>query len=315
MARKKHTSIDEELKQSVYINPLTDFGFKKIFLKKELLISFLKDIVRADIKDIKYESNEGLGAFPRERKAVFDILCTTQAEEHFIVEMQLGEQTYFRDRALFYASHAIRKQAPRKRDWNYELKGVYVVSILNFTVFKEKETKDIVIERVYLYREKAKLPYSEKLNLFFVELSKFHKKVDELETNTDWWLFLLKNTSELKSPPTEIQGEVFKLFLEEAKKEYLTQEEMETYAKSLRESYEVMDIASFAKSEGLKEGEKRGERRGLVKGEKRGLVKGEKRGLIEGERRIVRKLLQKGMGIDEILSITSLSREQVKELL
>jgi len=61
--------------------------------------------------------------------AVFDILCTTQADEHFIVEMQLGEQTYFRDRALFYASHAIRKQAPRKQYWNYELKGVYVVSI------------------------------------------------------------------------------------------------------------------------------------------------------------------------------------------
>ena len=311
MARKKHTSIDEELKQSVYINPLTDFGFKKLFLKKELLISFLKDIVRADIKDIKYESNEGLGAFPRERKAVFDILCTTQAEEHFIVEMQLGKQTYFRDRALFYASHAIRKQAPRKNYWNYELKGVYVVSILNFTVFKEKETKDIVIERVYLHREKAKLPYSEKLNLFFVELSKFHKKVEELETNTDWWLFLLKNTFELKSPPTEIQGEVFKLFLEEAKKEYLTQEEMETYAKSLKQSYEVMDIANCAKAEGIEEGERRGEKRG----EKRGLREGRKEGFIEGEKRIVRKLLQNGMGIEEILFITSLSREQIKELL
>ena len=247
--------------------------------------------------------------------AVFDILCTTQADEHFIVEMQLGEQTYFRDRALFYASHAIRKQAPRKSYWNYELKGVYVVSILNFAVFKEKETKDIVIERVYLYREKAKKTYSEKLNLFFVELPKFHKKVEELETNTDWWLFLLKNTFELKSPPTEIQGEVFRLFLEEAKKEYLTQEEMETYAKSLRQSYEVMDIASFAKSEGIKEGERRGERRGLIEGRIEGRIEGERRGLIEGEKQITRKLLQKGMDIDEILSITNLTHEQIMELL
>ena len=110
--------IEEEIRQSVYINPLTDFGFKKLFLKKELMIAFLNDIVGKNIKDIQYEPTEGLGAHPRERKAIFDILCTTQENECFIVEMQLGEQTYFRDRILFYASHAIRKQAPRKKNWN-----------------------------------------------------------------------------------------------------------------------------------------------------------------------------------------------------
>ena len=307
MQERKYTLIDEELEQSVYINPLTDFGFKKLFQKKELMISFLNDIVRADIKDIQYEPTEGLGAYPRERKAIFDVLCTTQDGEHFIVEMQLGEQTYFRDRALFYASHAIRKQAPRKKYWNYELKSVYIVSILNFNVFKEEETKDIVIEQVYLYRGKAKMPYSEKLNLVFVELPKFNKKIKELKANTDWWLFLLKHTFELKTPPSEITGEIFKIFLEEAKKEYLTQEEMETYAKSLRQSYEVMDIANFARVEG--------EKRGRMEGRKEGRKEGRMEGLIEGEKRIARKLLQKGMVIDEILSITSLTRGQIKELL
>jgi predicted transposase/invertase (TIGR01784 family) len=124
-----------------------------------------------------------------------------------------------------------------------------------------------------------------------VELTKFHKKVEELKTNTDWWLFLLKHTFELKTPPSEITGEIFKLFLEEAKKEYLTQEEMETYAKSLRQSYEVMDIANFARFEGRNEGR------------------------MEREKEIACKLLQKGMGVDEVLSITSLTHEQIKELL
>jgi len=125
----------------------------------------------------------------------------------------------------------------------------------------------------------------------FVELPKFQKKAEELKTNTDWWLFLLKHTFELKNPPSEITGEIFKLFLEEAKKEYLTQEEMETYAKSLRQSYEVMDIANFARVEGRKEGQKEG--------------------LIE----VAHKLLQRGMTIDEILSITNLTSVQIKELL
>jgi len=99
----------------------------------------------------------------------------------------------------------------------------------------------------------------------------------------------------LKTPPTEIKGEIFKLFLEEAKKEFLTQKEMETYAKSLRQSYEVMDIANFARTEGRKEG--------LIEG------------LMEGRKEVAWKLLQKGMTIDEILSLTNLPREQIKEML
>ena len=62
---------------------------------------------------------------------------------------------------------------------------------------------------------------------------------------------------------------------------------METYAKSLRQSYEVMSIANFARYEGEK----------------------------SGRMEIARKLLQKGMGVDEVLSITSLTPEQMKELL
>ena len=130
----------EEIRQSVYINPLTDFGFKKLFLKKELMIAFLNDIIGKKIKDIQYEPTEGLGAHPRERKAIFDILCITQDEEHFIVEMQLGQQTCFRDRVLFYASHAIRKQAPRKKNWNYELFMWFQFSILSFSRKRKHKT-------------------------------------------------------------------------------------------------------------------------------------------------------------------------------
>ena len=151
---------DDEIIPSVYINPLTDFGFKKIFLNKDLLIAFLNDVIGTGIKDIQYQPTEGLGEYKDERIAVFDILCTTETDEHFIVEMQVGHQLYFQDRALFYASHAIRKQAPRKKYWNYELKAVYLVAILDFITFTENTAKNEVIERAYLYREKARKRYS-----------------------------------------------------------------------------------------------------------------------------------------------------------
>ena len=96
-----------------------------------------------------------------------------------------------------------RKQAPRKKNWDFNLKAVYVVSILNFITFKEKTAKKNVIQRVYLYREKGKTLFSEKLKFIFIELPKFKKKLSDLQNNTDIWLYLLKNTFYLKSCPPE----------------------------------------------------------------------------------------------------------------
>jgi predicted transposase/invertase (TIGR01784 family) len=247
-AAKKAIKI-EEIIQSVYLNPLTDFGFKKIFEDKELMIAFINDIVGTEIKAVQYLPTEGLGLRAEDRKVIFDILCTTATGE-FIIEMQLAQQAYFTDRALFYASHVVRKQAPRGRNWNYQLKPVYVVAILGFIAFEEETAKDEVIERVYLYREKAKTRFSDKLNLVFVELPKFNKKVKELKNNTEIWLFLLKNAFKLKSCPPEITGKIFKKFLEVAKVEQLTSEEMETYERSLRKSYIVRNVTSFAEKKG-----------------------------------------------------------------
>ena len=286
MAKAILQTQDEDL-QSVYINPLTDFGFKKIFLNKELLIAFLNDVVGTDIKEIQYLPTEGLGNFIEERTAVFDLLCTTENDDYFIVEMQLGKQTYFRDRVLFYASHVIRKQAPRKKYWNYNLKAVYVVSILNFITFTEESAKKEVIERVYLYRETTKTQFSDKLNMIFVELPKFNKQAAELQNNTDTWLFLLKNTFVLDTCPPEITGRIFKLFLEIAEIKQLTPTEMETYKRSLKQNFYVRDIANCARMEGR----------------------------LERSRQLAIKLLTRNEPIEDVIYLTDLSREQVLELL
>ena len=90
MAKTNIKSKDKILKP-VYIDPRTDFGFKRLFQNKTLMIAFLNDIVGTDIKDIQYQPTEGLGANRKERTAIFDLLCTNQKDEYFIVEMQLGK--------------------------------------------------------------------------------------------------------------------------------------------------------------------------------------------------------------------------------
>jgi len=73
-----------------YINPYTDFGFKKLFgteMNKDLLISFLNALFHDEqvIKDVKYLNSEKLGEGYGDRKAIFDVYCENEEGEKFIV--------------------------------------------------------------------------------------------------------------------------------------------------------------------------------------------------------------------------------------
>ena len=82
-----------------YINPLTDFGFKKRFgtkPNKVLLIDFLNQILPdRKIWDLTYSSTEKQGLTQLDRKAIFDLYCIGDQGERFIVEMQKAKQNYF----------------------------------------------------------------------------------------------------------------------------------------------------------------------------------------------------------------------------
>lgn len=91
-----------------YINPFTDFGFKKIFgeeLNKDLLIDFLNELLKGEqfIKDLNYKKTEYLGNTEIDRKAIFDLYCENDKGEKFIVEIQKTKQRYFKDRTVYYS--------------------------------------------------------------------------------------------------------------------------------------------------------------------------------------------------------------------
>ncbi|MBR1785314.1 MAG: Rpn family recombination-promoting nuclease/putative transposase [Bacteroidales bacterium] len=120
-----------------FINPYTDFGFKKLFgteLNKDLLISFLNALFNnneKEIEDIQYLNGENLGDGYGDRRSIFDVYCMAKDGSRFIVEMQKAEQTYFKDRSVYYATTPIRQQAPKGK-WDYHLDEVYTIGILNF---------------------------------------------------------------------------------------------------------------------------------------------------------------------------------------
>ncbi|MCU0429864.1 MAG: Rpn family recombination-promoting nuclease/putative transposase [Cytophagaceae bacterium] len=127
-----------------YINPFTDYGFKKLFgeeINKDILLDFLNELLKeeqGEIKEITYLKSEHLGTTELDRKAIFDLYCENERGEKFIVELQKSKQNFFKDRALYYATFPIREQAKRA-DWDFELKAIYTIAILDF-IFEEDKT-------------------------------------------------------------------------------------------------------------------------------------------------------------------------------
>ena len=178
-----------------YINPFTDFGFKKLFgteFNKELLISFLNEVLgdKEKIQDLTYLNNEALGRIKTDRSAIFDLYCKNEEGELFIVELQNVKQEYFIDRSIFYSTFPIQSQAPKRKGWDYQLKAVYTVGILNFS-FSYGAQQERYLREVMLKDTQTHEIFYKKLTFIYLEIPNFKKSEEELETLFDKWLYVL----------------------------------------------------------------------------------------------------------------------------
>lgn len=234
-----------------YINPLTDFGFKKLFgtePNKDLLIDFLNEILpNRRIKDLNYSTNEHFGKFEIDRKAVFDIYCIGENDERFIVEMQKAKQNYFKDRSVFYSSFPIQEQA-KKGDWNYHLEPVFSIGILDFEFDEHKKDKDL-LHIIELKNQKCEVFY-DKLKFIYIELPKFTKSESELETHFDKWVYVFTHLQKLQNRPKELQERVFKKLFEVAEIAGFTKEERKEYEESLKNYRDIKNVVDTARAEG-----------------------------------------------------------------
>jgi predicted transposase/invertase (TIGR01784 family) len=279
-----------------YINPYTDFGFKKLFgtiANRELLLDLLNELVFGTdpVSDLHYMTTERLGKTEVDRKVVFDIYCETESGEKIVVEMQRAYQKHFKDRGIYYSSVLIQEQGQKGKKWKYELKPVYVVGILNFVIKDTIEGKGYYRHEVKLIDDVCHSVHSDKLTYIHVEMPKFNKTESELETKLDKWLYALKNLPELDRQPAKLRGPVFDRLFREARIASFTKSEMWAYEQSVkayRDNYSVLETyLEEGHNDGLAEGLEKGEVIGLKKGEaiglEKGLEKGEAIGLEKGE--------------------------------
>ena len=279
-----------------YINPLTDFGFKKLFgiePNKELLIDFLNQLLPAihKVKTLSYTKNEQLGDNKHERKAIFDLYCESQSGEKFIVEVQKAKQNFFKDRSVYYSTFPIQEQA-QKGNWDFKLSAVYTIGILDF-VFDEHKNQDQILHTVKLKDQKGAI-FFDKLTYIYIELPKFQKTEKQLHNQFEKWLYVLRHLANLQNRPKVLQEKIFLKLFEVAEIASFSAEEKVQYEESLKYYRDLKNVVDTSREEGLKEGREEGLKKGKIQ--------------------IAKEMKVDGFAIEKIIKYTGLSKSDIEEL-
>ena len=310
---------------TTYVNPFTDFGFKKIFgeeASKPHLIDFLNSLLPSNnqIKDLSFKNLEQLPTIENDRKAVYDIYCQGTNGEFFIVELQKLKQKFFKDRTLFYATFPIQEQA-KKGEWDFRLAPVYCIGVLGFTFDDGKTNAKQVVHTVKLKDQDNQVFY-DNFTLIYLEMPNFDMPLELLETRRDKWLYFIKNLEDFQSIPELLKDQVFTSAFETAKLANLKPNERSSYEQSLkvlRDNYATMKYAletavEGARAEGLEAGRKAGLEAGLEAGREAGITEGEARGEFKAKLEIAKNLKAAGLLAEQIQAMTGLSLEDINNL-
>jgi predicted transposase/invertase (TIGR01784 family) len=292
-----------------YIDPFTDFGFKWLFgteENKDLLISFLNDLLDIEDKivDITYRNLEKLGLNIVDRKAVFDVYCIDEANNSFIVELQRAKQKYFKDRSLYYTTFPIQEQAQRG-DWDYELKKVFFVGILDFNL---NDSSQEYVTKVDLRDSSTGELFYDKLKYYFVQMPKFKKQKEELSSHLERWMYALNNMTTLTEVPKEFKGDepITKAF-DVAEFLRLDKDRKFAYQQDLKTRLDYINTLNYAKEVAEEEGIKLGMKQGIEKGIEKGI---EQRNI-----EIAKSMLAKGLDIEDVSTITGLSKSIIDTII
>ena len=303
-----------------FADPKNDIAFKKIFgdeNHKEVLISFLNAVLdfqgEQTIIDVELANPYQVPKIEALKETILDIKATNQNGDHFIVEMQKNDQGNFAKRSLYYTAKAYTSQIGRGDNY-HELKKVYFIGILNFTMFESNH----YISRHLILNQETNSQDLDDFEFCFIELEKFAKELTQLNSMVDKWLYFIKNGSSLEMIPKEFTGNPA---LEQA----FDTAKMYSWNKKEMEVYDYIDLQKGSELDALRTAEQKGEKRVLKKGVAQGLEQGIEQG-IEQERALGEKkreqekietaknAIKQGLDNKTISAITELSPDEVEKL-
>ena len=288
---------------SKFINPFTDVGFMRIFgqeVSKPVLLAFLNSLLEDElhIVDLQYLDKEQPGESVDDRSLIYDVYCELDSGEHIIVEMQNRSQPFFKNRSIYYISRSISRQGEPGPKWHYDVKAVYMISLLNF---RREDISQEFRTDVALMDMKHKTLFSDRMRMVFLQLPYFTKEVDECETVFDKMIYTLKHMDVLQRLPWPAQDAVFQKLSSIADVASLSKEDRRKYDANLKAYRDTIAVM---------EGQ-------YLEGEQKGIEKGraeERKKNDEESRESARSMKEDGMSATLIAKYTGLSEKEISEL-
>lgn len=288
---------------SSILDPKADLVFKKVFSKSDTLISFLNNVLPlpSNIVSLTYLSPEQIpDILPDMKFTTVDVKCKDDQDRTFIVEMQMSNHTYFKDKVLFGATRAYSQQLDRGK-WYSELAPVYALGILNDVAFKESKEWF----HHYLMTDTKDISKTLKgVELIFIELPKFKPETILEKKMTVLWLRFLKLSQGAKIPKDLLEDQHIHKAIECLQISSFTKEELARYEWYWDSISMGKSIVGDATEKGMEKGRAEGGKVGMKKGEEVGKVKGR-----------VEAFFEMGVSEIEIAQKTGLSLEEVRKIL
>jgi predicted transposase/invertase (TIGR01784 family) len=153
---------------------------------------------------------------------------------------------------------------------------------LDFVFDEDKHEANKYRYDIKLSDIETKKVFYDKLTFIYLEMPKFNKTIDELETRFDKWLFVLRNLNKLDRVPDKLREHIFEKLFETAEIAKFTPAQIQSYEDSLKYYRDLKNSLDTAKEEGKIE--------------------------------VARNAITEGLSMDVIMKITGLTKEQIEKI-
>ena len=279
-----------------FVDITNDIAFRKIFgndSKKKSLISFLNAVIdlpkNEQIIDVTITNPYQLGKLSGGKSTIVDVKAKDEKGNIFIVEMQVAEFDYFHKRILYYTSQSYVSQIDKGVQYD-KLKPVYFIGILEFEIGNNSN----YFSRHKVLDVETKEQIIQDVEFNFIELPKFDKTIDQLETSIDQWTYFIKNAENLTVIPESVTDEGLKEAYIEADKHNWTQLELDDYERASISERDKIGRVEFA----------------VRKAEKSAKIEGK----IESKIEMVRLMKADGETTEKIIRYTGLTNDEIEKL-
>ncbi len=283
-----------------FVDVKNDVAFRKIFgneNRKEVLISFLNAVLlltnQYKIIDVEILTPYQLPDIRGGKVTIVDVRAKDQNNKNYIVEMQVAEVDDFDKRVLYYASKSYTAQIHSGDDYE-KLNPIYFIGILDFVAtnnpsFLNRHKITDVATGEHCIKD---------IEFNFIELPKFIKQANELETIVEQWVYFIKNAKELEVIPENIQDGGLQMAYQDAYKHNWTQAELEAYDYVLMREQDYRGRMNLA----------------IRKAVQKAVQKTEIEAELKGVKKVAASLKQNGIAIDTIIESTGLTQDEIEKL-